>query len=271
MSLGSNICRLRTEKNLSQIDLANALCVSRQSISKWETDGSVPELDKLLKLSRLFDITLDELVTGEKPALPSAATLPPKRSLLHSPVRIIAGGLFFASFLLHALKYLSSGVSSLYYIAFYILPPLLCGLICLAVPKRVPLWCGWIIYAAADLYWLRASGLNWRVILLTPVYDPFQNYIRLAIAWGQFLGMLLMIVWTLLSFRKDRLILTKHHWSRLLFCWGIFLLLSTLFSFHIGIDYAYLFKIAFADWPLRLMFTALLTITLCAIRGKRTA
>ena len=44
MTLGQNICRLRTERGLSQGDLADALGVSRQSISKWETDASVPEL-----------------------------------------------------------------------------------------------------------------------------------------------------------------------------------------------------------------------------------
>lgn len=65
MSLGERIYKLRSEKNLSQGDLADALNVSRQSISKWETNSSVPELDKLLKLSEIFTISLDELVTGK--------------------------------------------------------------------------------------------------------------------------------------------------------------------------------------------------------------
>jgi len=51
MTLGENIVRLRTQKNWSQGDLADALEISRQSVSKWETDASIPELDKLLKLS----------------------------------------------------------------------------------------------------------------------------------------------------------------------------------------------------------------------------
>ena len=59
MTLGQNICRLRTERGLSQGDLADALGVSRQSISKWETDASVPELEKLRRLSELFHISLD--------------------------------------------------------------------------------------------------------------------------------------------------------------------------------------------------------------------
>ena len=65
MTLGENIVRLRTQKNWSQGDLADALDISRQSVSKWETDASIPELDKLLKLSALFGVTLDELVRGE--------------------------------------------------------------------------------------------------------------------------------------------------------------------------------------------------------------
>ena len=69
MSLGTNISRLRAEKRLSQGDLAEVLEVSRQSVSKWETDSSVPDLDKLIKLSQLFRVTLDELVTGAEPQL----------------------------------------------------------------------------------------------------------------------------------------------------------------------------------------------------------
>ena len=65
MTLGENIVRLRTQRNWSQGDLADALDISRQSVSKWETDASVPELEKLLKLSELFGVTLDELVRGE--------------------------------------------------------------------------------------------------------------------------------------------------------------------------------------------------------------
>ena len=67
MSLGTNISRLRAEHHLSQGDLAEALAVSRQSVSKWETDSSVPDLDKLVKLSQVFDVTLDELVMGAEP------------------------------------------------------------------------------------------------------------------------------------------------------------------------------------------------------------
>lgn len=64
MSLGNNIYNLRSQSGLSQEDLAAKLGVSRQSVSKWETDASVPDVDKLIQLSKIFEITLDELVNG---------------------------------------------------------------------------------------------------------------------------------------------------------------------------------------------------------------
>lgn len=62
MSLGKNIQYLRKQKRLTQEQLAEAMSVSRQSISKWETDEIIPELNKLLALSDLFSCNLDALV-----------------------------------------------------------------------------------------------------------------------------------------------------------------------------------------------------------------
>lgn len=76
MNLGENIYRLRTERNLSQGDLADALEVSRQSVSKWENNAAVPELDKLIRLSQIFGITLDEL-TEQVPPTPAVTPVPP--------------------------------------------------------------------------------------------------------------------------------------------------------------------------------------------------
>ena len=70
MTLGERIRNLRMKQNLSQEDLADALSVSRQSVSKWETDASVPDLEKLLKLSDLFGVSLDTLVRGETTTQP---------------------------------------------------------------------------------------------------------------------------------------------------------------------------------------------------------
>ena len=93
MSLGTNISRLRAEKRLSQGDLAEVLEVSRQSVSKWETDSSVPDLNRLMKLSQLFGVTLDELVTGAEPQL--KVETPPVMVSPSMPGRKIAGIILF--------------------------------------------------------------------------------------------------------------------------------------------------------------------------------
>ena len=65
MQFGENIYQYRTERGMSQGALAEALEVSRQSVSKWENNSATPDLDKLIKMSKLFDISLDELVFGK--------------------------------------------------------------------------------------------------------------------------------------------------------------------------------------------------------------
>lgn len=68
MTLAEKILHLRNQQGLSQLELAERLGVSRQSVSKWETGQSVPDLDKLIKLAGLFGISVDELVReGERP------------------------------------------------------------------------------------------------------------------------------------------------------------------------------------------------------------
>ncbi|MEG1395368.1 MAG: hypothetical protein RSC82_00210, partial [Oscillospiraceae bacterium] len=88
---------------------------------------------------------------------------------------------------------------------------LLCGLLCLYTRRRTGLWCGWALYLSADLYLRYASGITWRIIQLTPQFEPSMNYMRLAIGWGQFLGGILLICLTLWSFRKVALTLNRKH------------------------------------------------------------
>jgi len=66
MELSDRIKKERNKLNLSQDALANELHVSRQAISKWETGQSYPDLEKLIQLSNIFEVTIDELVKGDK-------------------------------------------------------------------------------------------------------------------------------------------------------------------------------------------------------------
>ena len=62
MTIGQKIVQLRTSKGISQEQLAETLGVSRQSVSKWEMDQALPQIDKVLQLSTLFSVSTDELL-----------------------------------------------------------------------------------------------------------------------------------------------------------------------------------------------------------------
>ncbi len=62
MTIGQKITQLRTAANISQEQLSETLGVSRQSISKWETDQALPQIDKVLQLAELFNVSTDELL-----------------------------------------------------------------------------------------------------------------------------------------------------------------------------------------------------------------
>ena len=62
MELNEKLYELRKKNNWSQEDLAERMEVSRQTISKWESGKTIPELNKLVKISEIYEITLDELV-----------------------------------------------------------------------------------------------------------------------------------------------------------------------------------------------------------------
>lgn len=73
MTLGQRIQFHRTRLEFSQEGLGDKLGVSRQAVSKWEADGAVPDTDKLIALSKLFGITLNELLQVEEPVKPDGA------------------------------------------------------------------------------------------------------------------------------------------------------------------------------------------------------
>lgn len=67
MKFNEKIIMLRKNQNLSQEDLGNELGVARQTISKWELGETTPEMDKLIKMSEIFEITLDDLIKDTEP------------------------------------------------------------------------------------------------------------------------------------------------------------------------------------------------------------
>ena len=75
--LSENIMQLRKAAGLSQEQLAEQIGVSRQTVSKWETGQSAPELEKLVALSRVFGISTDMLLGNTPPKSDAPAASPP--------------------------------------------------------------------------------------------------------------------------------------------------------------------------------------------------
>lgn len=212
MSLGLTIRNLRNQKNMSQTDLAEVLAVSRQSVSKWETDGAVPDLDKIVMMSQLFEVSLDALVKGN---LSDAAEGTPQtvsetsqgnKDDRRAPGRTVGVILLcFGALITLLFLFLTGSLGGLP----LAIPFLLCGLICLNARRRVGLWCAWASYLCVDLYLRYATGITWQIIFSTIGYRPEWNYVRLAVGWGQFLVGVFLIFCTLRAFRTAEML--KHY------------------------------------------------------------
>lgn len=141
MTLGEKIAELRTDHHLSQADLAEKMGVSRQSVSKWETGNSVPDLDKIVILSELFHISLDTLVKGQQTIVnpeDKPSILERQASNGYHALKI-AGLIFLITGLLSVVLGIALNLI-LAVLGGYLL---ICGIICLTVKKHPGLVIGW--------------------------------------------------------------------------------------------------------------------------------
>lgn len=149
MTLAEKIIALRTEHHLSQGELAEQMGVSRQSVSKWETGASTPDLEKVIHLADLFGVTVDELVKDKanppqvETNITPAVTAP---SAAHSTQKTIAVCLLILG-----------GIAAI--VGFAFLPPLVflsiyllfCSVICFAVKRYAGLVIAWCSFGGLFL------------------------------------------------------------------------------------------------------------------------
>ncbi len=96
MSIGERITGLRKEQNISQVELAKLLSVSRQAVSKWENDSAAPDTLKLIRLAEILDTDVEYLATGvhsTRTSLPRIVTVEkqveiPVETVVEKPVYI---------------------------------------------------------------------------------------------------------------------------------------------------------------------------------------
>ena len=227
MNLGETIYKLRTEKQLSQGELAEMLEVSRQSISKWENNSAVPELDKLIRLSEIFDVSLDELVKGEgktKEIPTEVRTEAVYEKPAGFPPRKIAGTILLCmAFLVMILLFMAGGgLAGLIFVS----PFLACGIICFACKKNVGLWCAWAVYVLFDIYMSYATGINRASVLHTLQWTHHMNYMRLAFAWILVISLLIMMAITIICLGKNSEINEQKIKKQMLISWMVVVVLQ---------------------------------------------
>lgn len=123
MKLGEQIKKYRSSYNYSQEELSEKLFVSRQTISNWETNKSYPDIQSILLISSIFNISLDELVKGDLPAM--------KNQVLNRKKDNTYSWIMLLSFLLAALSIgpilLSDNILILFIPFLLLIPALYCS------------------------------------------------------------------------------------------------------------------------------------------------
>ena len=236
MNLGERIYRLRTEKKLSQNDLAELLNVSRQSISKWENNNAMPDLEKAVKLSEILDVTLDELVKGrdgrEKTAVDNTmiteedagektnTSQEQKCDGGRTPLRKIAGVILLCMSLFLGVI-MMFGTGSILGVLILMSPFLLCGIACLKAEQHLGLWCCWAMYFSVDMFLRYGTVSDWTQVF----YDTARiGSSRWFIVWAQFLGLIGMVLWTIIGLRKSDTSRKEELGKVCGLSWGIFVL-----------------------------------------------
>ena len=302
MSIGERLFRLRTEKNLSQGDLAEMLGISRQSISKWENNLAVPDLDKIVRLSEIFEVSIDEIVKGKTlkaeygPDSETEAKKAPEQSRIDlsdtqvhdikqekrecgfTP-RKIAGTILLcmAFFLTVVFLAMGGGVAGF----LFSIPFLVCGSICFAFKKNVGLWWTWAVYILIDVYIVLATGIRRSSILLTLKWTTHWNFARLAFAWIMVIGLAVIVAITVMRFRNIKYKNDKAALKSMIVAWVIVLVLWVLsrvwgnYQIYTGI-LAYILPLQsiytlisfILEWLQIVAFTVSLTNTVRFFRGR---
>ncbi|WP_285844998.1 helix-turn-helix domain-containing protein [Priestia megaterium] len=118
VNLGEQLQKLREEKKMSREELAGEMNVSRQAVYKWENNKGYPDIENLIKLSELYNVTLDELIKGDQSFQSKIAIDRKKSEDLSDPGFIIGIILVFAGLFLD-LGTFSAGVTILGFLTMF--------------------------------------------------------------------------------------------------------------------------------------------------------
>lgn len=288
MNFGERIYKYRSARNLSQGNLADMLDVSRQSVSKWENNSAVPDLDKIIKLCEIFEITIDELVKGEESASDVSSdtlTVESKQTEVKTrqagfPGRKVAGTILLCmAFLIVLFLALNGALVGGMILA---TPFIVCGIICFAAKQNAGLWCAWAGYFMIDIYLREMTGMN-RGLIFNAYYYTFATTTMmraLLVSWTINLFLLFLISISILRFKNKPIEIDRKKYKYFVIGFIILLLIkvfeiilpTTKFyeEFHI-VNHVHYHVIVFmiTDWLKIIIFT-MLVVNFARYRFKAT-
>lgn len=221
--IGEKIYKLRTDKNLSQGDLADMLNVSRQSISKWENNITTPDLDKIIQMSDIFGVSIDELVRGnnETTHIENMATSSSTQSQvsLHFIIGVILLNFAILTILLFIL--LRSFLTGL----LLAIPLVVCGSICIICKRNCGLWCAWALFIIAYFFMYYLTGVTPSSLLLPLWLKQGVNRSYLIAGGIELLIIIVLLFSTIKIFGKIPVPLNSNTKRKLIGGWILFILL----------------------------------------------
>lgn len=258
MTLGEKIAKLRTSRNMSQGDLAEQMNVSRQSVSKWETNTSVPDLDKLILMSEIFSVTIDEIVKGEDEKAPTIKAAEESSVPAFGKTQIIIGCILLTAGLVGSL--ISFAVSIV-----LIVPSLylaLCGILCLTVKKHVGLIIGWVTFLPCLISLEYMTGVSMGAVFSIDMYLT-GKMISLCISLFMWAFMILLIFFTMRKTKYRKYTSLAIGWAAFLCVKGyITVIIRALRGEEIGLRYLIVPILAVLLLACLLFFTVRLVIKL---------
>lgn len=187
MSIGQRISELRKYNALSQEYVAERLGVTRQAVSKWETDLSAPDTYNLIALAELFGVSVEYIATGkqtEQPRPPETQQTKLQQSEVpqtpvHSKIgvqKIIGFILLGAGLLSLIFGVLLSGI--LLFLSVYLIVG---GILCLALRKNVGLVTAWTFWGMTFLIFGLLTRINLFLIFNPEIYQGISEPSRFEI------------------------------------------------------------------------------------------
>ena len=200
-TMGERIYALRKQNNMSQGDLADRLEVSRQTVSKWENDSSLPELDKIIRLCELFKVSSDYVLRGiteDTESKEKEQTVIKEKTVIierHTDIKAV----FSTGLIINALFFLFISPKS-----FYI--PLLFGAVAsvLLLCKKHPVYFSlWLVYVYINVFCSLTTAGGIDLIFDKSAYTAEYAYL-LAVSCLLWIFLAALILWGIRILKSNR-------------------------------------------------------------------